>query len=194
MDEHAHLKKHPIKKRNFQHPTVGRQSSVPTTKATKWKIKQLLLKIKISKSKHVLSWTTERYQVNLCKGPRDIQVNKQDALAVRNGTLYVSLPDCHKLVGTMFGPVSPQINWISKIVSFCSKFLQNLLECSLAHLSSSNPCSTSFSTHWKWIHWYASGATSWLPATTSQSIALLRRTGTGTNWYRNDRNVHINTI
>lgn len=91
-------------------------------------------------------------KVNLCKGPRDIQVNKQDALAVCNGTLYVSLPDCHKLVGTMLRPVSPQINWISKIVSFRSKFLQNLLECTLAHLSSSNPCSTSFSTHWKWIH------------------------------------------
>lgn len=33
--ERAHLKKHPNKKRNFQHPTVGGQNRVPATKPTK---------------------------------------------------------------------------------------------------------------------------------------------------------------
>ncbi|CBI15618.3 unnamed protein product, partial [Vitis vinifera] len=35
----------------------------------------------------------------------------------------------------MFRPVSPQIDWIRKVVTFSSEFLQDLLKCSQAHFS-----------------------------------------------------------
>lgn len=37
-------------------------------------------------------------------------------------TNHVTLPDSDELVGSMSCPVTPQINWVSKIITFGCKF------------------------------------------------------------------------
>lgn len=95
------------------------------------------------------SWINISTTLNLCaKGHRRIyKVKTKQATFI-----MFKLPDRDKLVGTMFCPVSPQVNSISKVVAFRCKFLQNLLECTLAHFPPSNPGPTAFGAHWERIH------------------------------------------
>lgn len=70
------------------------------------------------------------------------------------------LPYCHKLVGAMFSPERPQVNWIRQVMAFFSELFQNLLECPLTHLPAGNARPSPFGAHWEGVHRNAGGAAS----------------------------------